>query len=247
MCVELCTRRDYISFTPILILAICVPEHICFTTTHIQSFKEYPLHHNVVRHKLRLLLKSSRVFSSYRLHQDERSCFHDFYRYRDCRSSLFENILRSTNGQSYDNSLSGDGNLWTPQDEGLKKRCKEAFGVDENSLYKVHMAWSQARTGVKVKKKVDALARAHGQPVTFLAADSEPLVTLLKYRHGVAIDEVKLPSTHDAVLSSQAHFQAFIDGRLKVEASAHVFHFSRNSGNCIRCQITRSNWVLSSP
>ena len=39
--------------------------------------------------------------------------------------------------------------------------------------------------------------------VTFLAADWESLVSQFNSKHGVAIDEIKLPSIHDPTMSSQ--------------------------------------------
>ena len=67
--------------------------------------------------------------------------------------------------------------------------------------------------------------RAHGEGVTFLAADWEFLITQFKQVHGVAIDETRLPSMHDWMRPSRKlHDESFKesvhDGQLKADTLA---------------------------
>ena len=64
-------------------------------------------------------------------------------------------------------------------EEGFMKTCKQAFEIDTESgdfahkreWAKLNMVWKQARITCDTKDRVDAVKRAHGEPVSFLTAD----------------------------------------------------------------------------
>ena len=72
--------------------------------------------------------------------------------------------------------------------EELKDTVREAFGVDTAKYAlphkvewaNIHNAWLAAKVNHEVKTKVDAVARAHGQPIQYLAADWASVLFQLK-------------------------------------------------------------------
>ena len=68
--------------------------------------------------------------------------------------------------------------------------------------------WNQAKLQAEAKQKVDAVARAHGEPVTMLSCDWVSLMNQLKQKYGQHIHESRLPSqTH-----SETHEEKLADG-----------------------------------
>ena len=59
----------------------------------------------------------------------------------------------------------------------------------------------KARSSVKPRPRVDAVARAHGEPISHLSADWESIMKGFKLKHGANIPEYYLPS--------QSYFEAF--------------------------------------
>ena len=67
--------------------------------------------------------------------------------------------------------------------EGLRNTCKEALGVDTNLNFehklefaKISKAWSSAKIAAEMKEKIDAVHRAHGEPVQMLEGDWVSLI-----------------------------------------------------------------------
>ena len=67
--------------------------------------------------------------------------------------------------------------------EGLRNTCREALGVDTNLNFehklefaKISKAWSSAKIAAETKEKIDAVHRAHGEPVQKLEGDWVSLI-----------------------------------------------------------------------
>ena len=58
----------------------------------------------------------------------------------------------------------------------------------------VHNAWMGSRVTSEVKTEIDAVTRAHGQPIAFLTADWASLFLQFRVWLGVSIRDGKLPS-----------------------------------------------------
>ena len=112
-----------------------------------------------------------------------------------------------------------------PTVEGLTDTLKEAFGVDpskgfahKRELAQLIAAWEESKVQCETKTKVDAVARAHGEPISHLPADWESIMKGYKQKHGANIPEYYLPS--------QSYFEAFEEkvneGRLRPETLAQV-------------------------
>ena len=83
---------------------------------------------------------------------------------------------------------------------------------------RVVTSWKTAKVMSETKLQTDAVARAHGVPVTLLPCDWTSLITEFKNKHGKHIPEDKLPA--------QSMFENFserlADGTLKAEPLSHV-------------------------
>ena len=83
---------------------------------------------------------------------------------------------------------------------------------------RVVTSWKTAKVMSETKLQTDAVARAHGVPVTLLPCDWTSLITEFKNKHGKHIPEDKLPA--------QSTFENFserlADGTLKAEPLSHV-------------------------
>ena len=110
-------------------------------------------------------------------------------------------------------------------EEGLRKTAEEAFGVDpakgfvhKRELAKIVKAWHTAKVQNETKVRVDAVARAHGEPVQMLHLDWVSLMTKFKKQYG--------QHWHDDSLTSQSYFELFeerlAEGCLQAETLAHV-------------------------
>ena len=112
--------------------------------------------------------------------------------------------------------------------EGLTKTA-ETFGIKVSSgefihkreMAKLIAAWQQGKVDQDTKQKVDAVCKAHGEPISMLPEDYESLLTAFAKIHG------KFPDTK---LPAQSYFEAFQDklqeGRLKPESLAQVVSLS---------------------
>ena len=109
--------------------------------------------------------------------------------------------------------------------EELKDSVREAFGVDTAKfglLHKVewaniHNAWLASKVSLEVKTRVDAVARAHGQPIQYLTKDWASMLFQFKTQYGLNRHEAKLPS--------QSYFESFDErlhnGFIEAEILAH--------------------------
>ena len=75
--------------------------------------------------------------------------------------------------------------------EGLRNTCREALGVDTNLNFeqklefaKISKAWSSAKIAAETKEKIDAVRRAHGEPVQMLEGDWVSLIRAFKVKFG---------------------------------------------------------------
>ena len=85
--------------------------------------------------------------------------------------------------------------------EGLRNTCKEALGVDTNLNFehklefaKISKAWSSAKIAAETKEKIDAVHRAHGEPVQMLEGD---LIRAFKVKYGRSIHPSRLPQEEE--------------------------------------------------
>ena len=113
-------------------------------------------------------------------------------------------------------------------EEGLTETAT-AFGIKakggsfehKREMAKLIAAWQQGRIQNEVKVKVDAISKAHGEPVSMPPEDYEVLLTAFKEKHG---------KIHDSKLPAQSYFESFQDklqeGRLKPETLAQVVSLS---------------------
>ena len=83
---------------------------------------------------------------------------------------------------------------------------------------RVVTSWKTAKVMSETKLQTDAVARAHGVPVTLLPCDWTSLLTEYKNKHGKHIPDEKLPA--------QSMFENFAerlaDGTLKAEPLSHI-------------------------
>ena len=83
--------------------------------------------------------------------------------------------------------------------EELKDTIREAFGVDTAKYglpHKVewaknHNAWLASKVNLEVKTRVDAVARAHGQPIQYLTKDWASILFQFKTQYGLKIRVVR--------------------------------------------------------
>ena len=110
-------------------------------------------------------------------------------------------------------------------EEGFMKTCKQAFEIDteagdfahKREWAKLNMVWKQARITCDTKDRVDAVKRAHGEPVSFLTADWVSLLRQFKQQRG---------KIQDSELPAQSYYEAFEeslhDGTIQAETLPHV-------------------------
>ena len=89
-----------------------------------------------------------------------------------------------------------------------------AVGFSHNrEIAKMVKAWNSARIKAEVETTVDAVAKAHGEPISMLKCDWVSLMTRLGDQHGDNIHETRLPA--------QSYFESFeealADGSLEAE------------------------------
>ena len=110
--------------------------------------------------------------------------------------------------------------------EELKDTVHEAVGVDTAKYglplkvewANIHNAWLASKVNLEVKTRVDAVARAHGQPIQYLTKDWASMLFQFKTQYGLNIHEAKLPS--------QSYHESFEErlhkGVIAAETLAHV-------------------------
>ena len=86
-------------------------------------------------------------------------------------------------------------------------------------------AWNSAKIQAEIKTKVDAVAKAHGEPISMLKCDWVSLMTRFGDQHGDNIHHTRLPA--------QSHFErfeeAFVDGSLEAERLDQVVNVVEES------------------
>ena len=105
--------------------------------------------------------------------------------------------------------------------------AKDAFGLDlsatggfthKREMAKVIASWKESRLQSDTKAKVDAVARAHGEPVSYLPSEWVKMLKTFKDVHSQRIPEYHLPA--------QCYFETFEEkineGRLRAETLAQV-------------------------
>ena len=108
-------------------------------------------------------------------------------------------------------------------EEGLAKSAREEFVVDpdisfahKKELAKLKIAWNKAKLPADAKQKVDAVAKAHGEPITMLTCDWT--LNQSKQKYGMHIHQARLPG--------QSYFETYeeklADGLLYPETLAPV-------------------------
>ena len=109
-------------------------------------------------------------------------------------------------------------------EQGFMATCKQAFGIDTKSedfahkreWAKLNMVWKQARITCDTKDRVDAVKRAHGEPVSFLTADWTSLLREKQQRGKIQDNE----------LPAQRYYEAFEeslhDGTIQAQTLSHV-------------------------
>ena len=83
---------------------------------------------------------------------------------------------------------------------------------------RVVTSWKTAKVMSETKLQTDAVARAHGVPVTLLPCDWTSLLTEYKNKHGKHIPDEKLPA--QSVFENFA--ERLADGTLKAEPLSHI-------------------------
>ena len=104
--------------------------------------------------------------------------------------------------------------------EGFMQAVSARLGIDpavgfshNRDVAKVVKAWNCAKIQAEVKTKVDAVAKAHGEPISVLKCDWVSLMTRFGDQHGDNMHETRLPA--------QSYFESFedalADGSLEAE------------------------------
>ena len=71
--------------------------------------------------------------------------------------------------------------------DGLRNSCRKALGTDATSSINSNIA-------AKTKRKIDAIPRAHGEPVQMLEGDWANLIRAIKIKYGKQIHPSRLPA-----------------------------------------------------
>ena len=94
--------------------------------------------------------------------------------------------------------------------------CGRCIYLHKKELAKLKKVWNQAKLQADAKQKEDAVAKAHGEPITMLTSDWTSLMNQFKQKYGMSIHETRLPG--------QLYFEAYehkcADGPLYPETPA---------------------------
>ena len=128
--------------------------------------------------------------------------------------------------------------------ESLRDTCKEALQIDVSinfehklEIAKISKAWNSAKVTAETKQKIDAVHRAHGEPVQMLEGDWANMIRAFKLKYGQQIHPSRLPA--------QSYFEAY-EERLanttwKAETLAHVVSLQEEeSQKALRPEPSRS-------
>ena len=120
-------------------------------------------------------------------------------------------------------------------EEGLRAMAKDACGLDlsptgglihKREMAKVVASWKESRLQSDTKAKVDAVARAHGEPVSYLPSQWVKMLKSFQDRYGQRIPECYLPA--------QCYFETFEEkineGRLRAQTLAKVISLEEEEG-----------------
>ena len=130
---------------------------------------------------------------------------------------------------------------WIPQRRKELTKTAKAFGIKVETGQFIHKreraklisAWQQGNVEHETRRKVDAICRAHGDPVSVLPEDYESLLTAGKY--------------HDAKLGAHSCCEAFQDklqeGRLKPETLAQVVSYSEEACEAAKPEAPKSSAI----
>ena len=96
--------------------------------------------------------------------------------------------------------------------------CLTERFAHKRELAQLIAAWEESKIQSETKNKVDAVTRAHGEPISHLPAEWRSIMKGFKQKHGANIPEYYLPS--------QSYYEAFEEkvneGRLRPVALAQV-------------------------
>ena len=109
--------------------------------------------------------------------------------------------------------------------ESLRSSCKEALGIDTSAIFehklelaRISKAWSSAKIAAETKQKIDAIHRAHGEPVQMLEGDWANMIRAFKLKYGKQIHPSRLPA--------QSYYEAYeeklANTTWRAETLAHV-------------------------
>ena len=114
-------------------------------------------------------------------------------------------------------------------EEGFCDTCKEAYHVDPNlgfkhkrererELGRLLTVWNTARVQRDTKIQIEAVHKAHGEPISMIVADWTSLIRTFKAKYGNSIHPSRLPA--------QSYFEGFeerlTDGTTTAEPHSHV-------------------------
>ena len=138
-------------------------------------------------------------------------------------------------------------NLMVRLDSTEECFMKQVFGIDTESndfahkreWAKLNMVWQQAKLSCDTTERVDAVKRAHGEPVAFLTADWTSLLREFKQQRG---------KIQDNELPAQSYFDAFEEslqvGSVQAETLSHVVSIaedlSRSERSKARARVRRT-------
>ena len=142
-----------------------------------------------------------------------------------------------------------DRQLFVALDENetaIVRTLAKAFQLDTDEfedkleLAKISKAWSTAKVQSDTNCKVDAVQKAHGEPVQLLSEDWASLMRQLKKKYG---------KQHPSKLPGQSYFEAFQEklasGELKAETLAQVIKKpkKKSRGNSSLVATWASTWM----
>ena len=110
-------------------------------------------------------------------------------------------------------------------EEGFRDTCKEAFHIDpslgfkhKRELGRLLTVWNAARVQRDTKVQIEAVHKAHGEPISMIVADWTSLIRTFKAKYGNNIPPSRLPA--------QSYFEMFeerlTDGTMVAEPLSHV-------------------------
>ena len=110
-------------------------------------------------------------------------------------------------------------------EEGFCETCKEAFHIDpslgfkhKRELGRLLPVWNTAKVQRDTKVQIEAVHKAHGEPISMIVADRTSLIRTFKVKYGNNI--------HPSCLLAQSYFGGFeerlTDGTMIAEPLSHV-------------------------